>query len=132
MDSFTLDGEPDSAELLMMEIDIPEPEKQEDRDSDRNMDFDANSDFEDFLLDDRFSSKEAIRTHSFMKCGLSKEFSVDGFIISQEFERFLKNEQPVNFNLVSKNKTKQKFLISNSTLKGVTSYQVFFYDSSID
>ena len=101
MDSFNLDGEPDSAELLMMEIDIPEPEKQEDRDADRNMDFDSGSDFEDFLLDDRFL-KETIRTHSFLNCGLSKEFSVDGFVVSEEFERFLKNEQPVHFDPVRK------------------------------
>lgn len=77
----------DSAELLMMTMDIPDLSN-----SSLNQQFQPNS---DCRLDE-------FRPRSFLGCELSREFSAEGFILSKEFEAFLKNEPPMPGNWVSR------------------------------
>ena len=89
MDPFD-DDDFDSADLLMMEMEIPELSGRDDSRRQPSL---------EVFVDDRESSAE-IRTRSFLHCGLSKDLSADSFVASGEFERFLKNESPVQANLV--------------------------------
>jgi hypothetical protein len=89
MDPF---DDPDSAELLMMDIDIAELTKQSNWDS---------SHLKVSCADDFINHSGEIRTRSFLRCELSKEFAADGFILSAEFEKFLNNESPVTGIVVS-------------------------------
>jgi len=96
MDPFDDDDVFDSADLLMMEMDIPELATFKDESRPHLQPL---SSPEDFFFEDNEPAAE-IRTRSFLNCGLSKDFSVDSFVASGEFERFLKNESPVEANLV--------------------------------
>ena len=89
MDPFD-DDDFDSADLLMMEMEIPELSGRDDS---------RRQPSPEVFVDDRESAAE-IRTRSFLHCGLSKDLSADSFVASGEFERFLKNESPVEANLV--------------------------------
>lgn len=86
----------DSADLLMMEMDIPELGSLKGESQPQPL---PHSSPEAFNFEDKDSTAE-IRTRSFLNCGLSKDFSADSFVASGEFERFLRNLSPVESQLV--------------------------------
>jgi hypothetical protein len=96
MDPFSFGDEPDSAELLMMSMDIPESPPSPKKRRLSSDDFNA----ERRILSPPETSR--IGCHSVFRCSKSKnEFSPTGFIGSGEFERFVKNETPFSLRNVS-------------------------------
>ena len=94
MDPFSFGDEPDSAELLMMDMEIPESPPSHKK---RRLSSD------DFKVGrSALSPLESFHCHSFFRCSKSKtEFSSTSFIGSGEFERFVKNEAPFKLHNVS-------------------------------